>query len=346
MEASTDEVAVRVEDGLARVTINRSAVRNALRRRLGTTLPLHGVPLGDHRTVVRKLVDVGYTDVWAGETTDLDAVTPLAAAAAWAPELGISTSVIPAFTRGPALVAMTAAALAELAPGRVALGIGASSAMAVTAWNAVPYLRPVDRVRDLVRFLRDAFTGSPITRCYETFEIARFQLGRPVTAPPSLLVGALRPRMLAVAADEADGAIVTAVSADDLTAFRRHLAPGSRLVAWVSVCPLADLDEVRSAVGPALTAYLCVPAYRELHRWLGRADRLTSVWDAWGAGQRRRAVEVLPNSVIDELVIHGSLGACRMGIERYFDAGADDVVVSLSPGVPDPMMALEALART
>jgi alkanesulfonate monooxygenase SsuD/methylene tetrahydromethanopterin reductase-like flavin-dependent oxidoreductase (luciferase family) len=152
--------------------------------------------------------------------------------------------------------------------------------------------------------------------------------------------------MLQLAAAEADGAIATAVSAEDIPAIREHLAPEGRLVVWVSVCPSPDLAFVHEMVRPNLTAYLCLPAYRAQQVWLGRGERLGPTWSAWDRGDYRGAAAVLPGSVVDELVVHGTAAECRARITRYFDAGATDVSLALDPMAGDPLEALRALAPT
>ncbi len=104
----------------------------------GMTIPFDGVPLAEHRQWLQELVDLGYTDAWTAEADGADGFTPLALAAAWAPELRLGTAIIPAFTRGPGLLAQSAAALAEAAPGRFALGVGTSSDVIVERWNGIP----------------------------------------------------------------------------------------------------------------------------------------------------------------------------------------------------------------
>ena len=76
-------------------------------RRWGITVPFDGVPLSEHRDWFRELVDLGYTDAWSAEAMGSDAFTPLALAAAWAPELRLGSAIVPAFTRGPALLAQS-----------------------------------------------------------------------------------------------------------------------------------------------------------------------------------------------------------------------------------------------
>ncbi|SCL24695.1 Luciferase-like monooxygenase [Micromonospora inyonensis] len=138
------------------------------------TVPLTGVPLADHAAVYAALDRAGFTDVWSAEVNGTDAVTPLALAAAWQPRLRLGTAVTPVFTRGPGLLAMSAASLAEAAPGRFSLGIGASSPTVVRDWNAVPFTEPFRRTRDMLRFLRAALRGETVDEVYDTFTVRRF----------------------------------------------------------------------------------------------------------------------------------------------------------------------------
>src|SRR4051794_37045198 len=124
--------------------------------RSGMTVPLFDLPLAEHRAWLEELLDLGYTDLWSSEADGTDAFTPLALAAAWTPQARLGTAIVPAFTRGPAVLAQTAAALAEAAPGRFVLGIGTSSNVIVQQWNDIPFDEPYKRTRDVVRFLRRA----------------------------------------------------------------------------------------------------------------------------------------------------------------------------------------------
>ena len=108
-------------------------------QRWGLTLPLPSLPLRDHAELVRRAEAAGYTDLWSGETNGPDGFTPLALAAAWTERVRLGTGVVGVFTRGPALLAQQAAALADASGGRFALGIGASSDRIVEGWNGMPF---------------------------------------------------------------------------------------------------------------------------------------------------------------------------------------------------------------
>src|SRR4249919_845203 len=81
--------------------------------RWGLTLPLPGLSLSEHEAPVRRAEELGYTDLWSGETNGPDGFTPLALAAAWTEAVRLGTGVVGVFQRGPALLAQQCAAMAE-----------------------------------------------------------------------------------------------------------------------------------------------------------------------------------------------------------------------------------------
>ncbi|SCL15143.1 probable F420-dependent oxidoreductase, Rv3093c family [Micromonospora nigra] len=302
--------------------------------RWGMTVPLGGIPLADHAAVYAALTDAGFTDVWSAEVNGADAFTPLALAAAWQPSLRLGTAITPVFTRGPGLLAMSAAALADAAPGRFALGLGASSPVVVGDWNAVEFTQPFRRTRDVLRFLRAALRGETVDGAFDTFAVRRFTLERPPAVPPPLLLAALRPGMLRLAAAEADGVILNWLAADDVPRAVAELGerrPQFDVVARIFVCPTEDAGYARKLGRRLITSYLTVPAYAEFHRWLGRDETLAPMWDAWAAGDRRGAAAAVPDEVVDALVLHGPPEQCREQVRRYADAGVDVPVVALLP---------------
>ena len=93
-----------------------------------------------------------------------------------------------------------------------------------------------------------------------------------------------------------------------------------------------------------VTAYLNVDAYAAFHRWLGRGPALEAMWEAWAAGDRKRALEVIPDEVVDDLIIHGSYEQCRAHIQRYVDAGVTIPALAVIPFGVDLAEAITELA--
>jgi probable F420-dependent oxidoreductase len=302
--------------------------------RWGLTIPMPGVPLPEHQRLVGIAAESGYTDLWSSEASGTDAFTPLALAAAWAPSLRLGTAIVPVATRGPGLLAMCAAALAEAAPGRFALGVGASAPAIVTAWNARPYTKPFEQTRDTVRFLRRALAGEVVDEAYETFTVRRFRLERPPPVPPPLLIAALRPRMLRLAAAEADGVVLNWLAATDLPQVLSTLGdvkPGFEIAARLFVCPTADAALARTIGRRLIAGYLTVPAYEAFHRWLGRDTVLGPMWTAWAAGDRAGALAAIPDEVVDGLVLHGTPAEIRAALAAYVAGGVNTPVLAILP---------------
>jgi probable F420-dependent oxidoreductase len=290
-------------------------------QRFGITVPFEGIPLHEHRSWYEELEALGYTDIWSAEAGASDAFTPLALAAAWAPSLRLGTAIVPVFTRGAATLAQSVAAMCQAAPGRFALGIGASSDVIVEQWNGMKFERPFHRVRDTIRFLRAALSGEKVTAEYDTFAVKGFRLGAEVPEMPPILVAALRPGMLKLAGAEGDGAIINWLSADDVKTVVPHVGEGKEIVARIFVLPTTDRDLVRLVGSRAIAAYLNVPVYAQFHEWLGRGSMLAPMWDAWQAGDRKAATAAIPDELIDDLVVHGSTEEIRAKLARYAENG-------------------------
>jgi alkanesulfonate monooxygenase SsuD/methylene tetrahydromethanopterin reductase-like flavin-dependent oxidoreductase (luciferase family) len=69
------------------------------------------------------------------------------------------------------------------------------------------------------------------------------------------------------------------------------------------------------------------------------------MWDHWKAGDRKAALEAIPDQVVDELIVHGSPEACREHIQRYVANGVTTPALAILPfpGV-DPRQAIRDLA--
>jgi probable F420-dependent oxidoreductase len=313
--------------------------------RWGITLPLPAPDLPAQRDIVSALPDLGYTDAWSSEVNGADAFTPLALAAQWAAGLRLGTAVAGIFNRGPALLAMHAATLARLAPGRFVLGIGVSSPVVVTDWNGIPLERPYQRARDTLLFLRRALAGEKVGMTGDTFTVRGFRLERAPDPPPALALAALRPQMVALAAELSDAAITNWLAPSDVPTVRTAAGPECELVARIFVCPTEDAATAREIGRRLIAAYLTVPAYAAFHDWLGRGPRLRPMQQAWAAGDRTGALAAIDDQLVDELIVHGPAEKCRERLAEYQAQGLDTPVIAIvpAPGV-DEAAAVRQLA--
>jgi probable F420-dependent oxidoreductase len=309
-------------------------------RQVGVTLPFDGLPLHQHREAVHRLAEAGVGEVSTGESNGLDGLSPLLLASAWRPELILSVSVVSAFTRGPSIMASTAAALAEAAPGRARFGIGAGSDRIVQGWNGIPFTKPYSRVAHTLRVLRAALSGQRASAAGESaaaLGIEDFKLARPPEQPPALVVAALGPRMQRLAAAEADGVALNFLSTDDVAVVRaagqdvdRKLPDPLAVQARVFVVP-GEGDGAELAARRMIAAYLTVPVYANFQRWLGRGEQLAEMQAAWEGGDRAKAVEVIPDQVVSDLFLIGPPSTCARRVRAYLEAGVQIATLALLP---------------
>lgn len=297
----------------------------------GLTIPNIGTPLLDHDALVRQLPQWGYTDAWSAETAGTDAFVPLALASTWESTLRLGTAIVPAFTRGPALIAMSAATMAAAAPGRFVLGLGTSSPVIVGNWNGMAFDEPYKKARDVLRIVKQALAGDRVDGTFDTVTIQRFKLEQAPATPPPVMLAALRPQMLRLAGAEADGAILNWLAATDVAQCLDAIGTETDTVARIFVCPTADEGYARTVGRTLISTYLTVPAYAAFHEWLGRGDQLREMNEKWAAGDRKGAAAAVPDDVVDALVLHGSPESVRDQVQAYQDAGVKTPVIALLP---------------
>jgi probable F420-dependent oxidoreductase len=272
--------------------------------------------------LVRRIDDEGYDSVWSAESTEFDGFTPLVVAAEHSARLRLATGIVNVYTRGPALLAQSAAALANVSNGHFVLGLGASSNVIVEQWNGIPFHRPLAKVEEIVEYLRTVLAGERGAR--------GFRLASPPDEPVPIVLAALRDRMLGVAARIADGAFTNFLplsrAAQVVDAFAR---PEKELACRFFSIPGPE-DEALVAAKRIFVAYATVPVYAEFFRWLGFADEIDPVVVAWNAGDRKRALELAPEALVREIFLLGPVGAQRERLEEFANTGITTAVLALS----------------
>src|ERR1700739_3565636 len=105
----------------------------------------------------KRLEDAGVGYLWAGEAYTADAVAAMGFLAAVTSPAQIGSSILPLYTRTPALLAMTAVGLDKLSGGRFILGIGASGPQVIEGFHGVPYDAPLARTREIIEICRSVW---------------------------------------------------------------------------------------------------------------------------------------------------------------------------------------------
>lgn len=316
--------------------------------------------MADARHVVamaQRMDQLGYRRVWLAENNVLDAASVGGAIAATT-GLEVGTSIVPVYSRSPALLAMTAATLSRLSGGKpMHLGIGAGGQVIVERWHGVPFEQTVTTVQETICILRQALAGEKTSFTGQTRQSNGFRLAEGPPYHARIHVGGMGPRMQALAAAAADGLIVTWLSPRILADFARDFA-GSvsaagrqpedvELIARAYVCVCDDPDAAREAVRRELVEYLVSPPYGRYFASVGFAAEVEATRAGFEAKDRARAVAGISDALLDEVLICGrSAAEIAEPLRAFFAAGSDHVMVQPVPPERggDPERTIEAVA--
>jgi probable F420-dependent oxidoreductase len=323
--------------------------------RLGLAVPIEGLALRESLELAVHAQELGYTDAWSYEVCDADGFTPLAWLASRAERLRLGISVVPAFTRPPALLAMTCAALQELAEGRFVLGLGPSSPNVVGRWMGGDYALPLTRVRETVEALRLALTGEKASYSGRTVRMEDFRLALPPAHVPVML-GALGPRMRRLAGEIGDGIVMVFTTPEGTPALLEPVVDGARacgrdpgaldVVAKLFVAVDEDDADLRALLRRLVTGYGTVPAYNRMLASEGFDREARAMAEAWANGDRRGALAAASDELLERLFIFGDEAACLRRLREHADAGARTLLIAPVTAARDPAERRARVRRT
>ena len=282
--------------------------------------------------------DWGYDAIWLAETNGPDSPSLAGALAVATERATIGTAIVPVYNRTPAVLAMTAATLGGLAPGRFVLGLGSSSHAIVEDWNGVPFEQPLVRVRETVAIVREALAGRKTAFLGKTVRSRGLRLGYVAERPVPIYLAALRERMLELAGEIGDGLVVNLFPVTALprilAAYRRGAARAGRdasrdeVVCRFQVAVTDDVPAARQLIRFAFTGYVAQPVYNAYFRWCGFEEEARAVAAAFARGDRAASAAAMTDALIDRIAILGSAERCREQIAEFVAAGVTTPVIS------------------
>jgi probable F420-dependent oxidoreductase len=295
---------------------------------LGVWGHLASLPAADLRPFVAHAAELGYGALWVGEGAARDPFAQLAAVSDVAGDMYLGTSIVNIFGRDAMATRMGAMTLHELTGGRFALGLGVSHVHLVQKLRGHVYEKPLTRMREYLEAYRQLPYAGPVLRDSDG----------EVTQPP-LLIAALRPRMLELAATETDGALPFFVTAERVAWMREMLdaaVPSGRprplLATALAVVVEPDPERARAAGRAWMKPYCRAQNYQ---RSLAEQGFEPADWEP-----------PYSDRLIDALVAWGTVEQVRARIAEFHAAGADHVAIlpTAADSSNEHLPTLEALA--
>jgi len=268
-----------------------------------------------------------------------DSVVLCQAALAATTSITVGTAVANARLRHPAATAMATATLDEWSGGRFRIGLGVSNATFNERTLGMAPVRPLSFIRDYVATMRRVLGAGDHDSAPQPV------LDRPAPrARIPITLAALLPRMLQLAGEIADGAVLTLTTPATLPAALNEIAVGTAragrvrtdlTVACVLPCCFDDDAAARRAARGVVTGYARHPAAARLFEASGHGDQLRRIAAALDRGEPDEANRLVDDEMANDFVLTGDLDRCAQRVAGYLDAGVDLPILFPVPGDGD-----------
>jgi probable F420-dependent oxidoreductase len=291
MEGAAD-LELRHERDALRETLGRIGVWS---RAIGT------LPADEERDVAAAIESLGFPAIWINEGADgREALSHATWLLSITDRSLVATGVASMLARDALATANAWRLLTDAFPRRFLLGLGVSHASSAARRGAT-YERPVASMRAYLDEMDRAPSSAPEPEGY-----------------PRLVLAALGPRMLGLAAERALGAHAYFVPVEHTAFARQRLGAGPVLAVEQTVVLESDASAARSIARSFAVDYLRTPNYANNLKRMGWTDA-----DISGQGS---------DAVIDAVVAWGDVDRIGVRVRQHLDAGADHVCVQVVTG--------------
>ncbi len=298
---------------------------------LGREVPRHATAWA------RAAERAGLGSVWLIEDYFYPGAFALAGAVAAVTERAVvGIGVVNPYTRHPALLAMEAATLAGLAPGRVVLGLGSSNRVWIEERMGIPFTAPLQSLRESVEIVRRLLAGERLTYRGQRFTLDGVALELVPERAVPIVLGVKGPRALRLAGEIADGVHCAILASPAHVRRVRETTAASRaagdlcVLAYLPVAVSHDGASARAALRPFVARYLGFLHGQSILADAGLdAARTLPFREALLRGERAGAL--VTDEILDRVAVAGTPAECRRALRRWAEAGLDAAVAVVPP---------------
>lgn len=258
--------------------------------------------------------DLGYDSVWMGELWGTSSVVALSEIAVATTDVEIGPAIVNVFSRTPAVLAMTAVTLDRISNGRAVFGIGTSTPTAVENVHGMDFDQPVRRSHETIEIIKEIMTrDEPVEYDGEILNVSGVP---PLESDVPLYHAALGPANRRVVGRLCDGWIPHNIPFSRLDKAFETVAETAREVGRdpdeITIAPYVptavsdDEDQAYDAVRGHIAYYAgSATGYQKAigTRFPNEAERIA---EAWKAGNRSEATELVTDEMVHELGIAGT----------------------------------------
>ena len=217
----------------------------------------------------KQAEDAGLDNVWLANIFSFDAISTLALIGRETQRIGLGTAVTPTYPRHPTAIAQQAMTTQAASNGRFTLGIGLSHKVVIEDMLGFSYDKPARHMREYLSVLMPLVSGEMANFEGEHYNVHGVQLDVPGGTGMDVVVAALGPAMLKLAAEMSQGTNTWMVGPKTMenhiiASLKAGGLDAPKVVGGFPLLLTNKPEEARQSLGQALTVYGQLPSYRAM----------------------------------------------------------------------------------
>ena len=303
---------------------------------LGPLLSLEDVLMCANLADTHENVD----SIWVPESWGRESFSTLGAVSQVTRKVRLGTSIVIIFSRTPATIAMAAATLDTLSTSRTILGLGTSTEAIVENWHGIEFAKPASRMKEYVECIRLMTDGERVNYTGEIFKVNNFRMLNPGPRKHvPIFLAAVNKRMLALAAEKADGVLLYMRPLEELKrtipVLKASAVAGKNFeIALSLICAVSDEEpqKARTRAARTLAFYVAVGKYYSKflaeNGYHNEVSRISSAYENNGADA---AAEQVSSQMLEALTVCGTKDECRKALARFSESGITLPIMQFNP---------------
>lgn len=276
--------------------------------------------------LAQQLEREGFSGIYSPSV--IDNMTWCALLAQVTHEIPFGTSIANIYTRHPFDYAQTASFIHELSNGRFRFGIGVSHGPMHQRLG----LHVGKPLGDIRKFVQDV--GSSVSQ--------------PNALPP-IVLATLRKPMVKLAGEIAQGAMWANAARSHMAESIRVLPqekrnnPAFMIANMVPTCIADDRAAAAAVNRRTLTGYVRLPNYQQYWIEAGFEEEMLAIRQAIANKQEDKIPQLMSDRWLQQVTLYGTAAEVRDGIEAWYDAGVNTLIVVPSSAHGNQIVAFEEL---
>ena len=302
-----------------------------------------GLDISQTEALTERIERAGFRGAWFSENNVSDAFTQIAAICRSTKKLRFGTSVAGIYGRSPMIMAMSAAALANVSQGRFVLGLGAQMRESVEQWHNGSSFDPQNMMVEYVTVVRGLLEGKRVTFGGQHIKAEELEIISKAKFPTKIFIAAIGPKMVQTAGKVADGVIGTFWSPKYV---KEIVIPNLKIGATESGRSHSDLEILCTseclptengasdfeAIKPHILMVATVPFFERIFTYNGFKKELDRIKERMAVGDIDGALETVSQKMVHDLEIAGDRDSVRGRVDEFLRAGLTELMIHPNVG--------------